>query len=112
MKSRSVIELTSVEFNHTAQSRVGIKLYRRLCDFCTVMTPMPRAAHLDVIAVDSRHRATLVRVVPSLHARTCEYDDYKNEYVYYPDGWELLGPQSWACPECVKKAEDALGTCT
>lgn len=98
MKRRASLTLTTVDIEHEVLLEGSIRVYQRPCDFCDTLTPIPPKEVLDAFL-----KAGRFTVEPNL-AGDKAYGKFQ------PEGWELLGPSSWACPACVKLAEAALGT--
>lgn len=109
MESRPEWVYKKTDVRHEVTISANIQLISRQCDFCDVYTPPPSKEQLDGAVRVMTTRASFFIMGPVI-ARSGyeEFADRPGQFGYRPEGWQLLGERSWACPDCVKKAEVAL----
>lgn len=111
MKGRSQFSVLVSMVTYALKANFEIQVHGRKCDFCETPTPGPTEEQLE-LAARMLNQQPLFSMNAAVEGEEGIADggySSKGTYLFRCKGWERLGPRSWACPECVKKAEAALG---
>lgn len=107
MKSRPEWVYKRIDVHHEVKISADVQFISRQCDFCDLWTPTPSKEQLDA-AVRSTAMNFFVMAPCIAREGFEEYADRQGQFRFRPEGWQLMGDRSWACPVCVMKAEKAL----
>jgi hypothetical protein len=96
---------------HTVELTADVQIITRQCDFCEAWTPSPTKEQLDNWVKAMATKASTFVLAPCIAREG--FEEYADKQAqgkcqFRPEGWQLLGDRSWACPDCSKRAEAAL----
>ncbi len=109
MKARPEWVYKRTDVHHEVLISADVQVITRQCDFCEVWTPPPTNEQLDSAVRTMTTRASSFVMGPVIAREGFEeFGERQGQFRFRPEGWQLLGERSWACPDCVLKAEKAL----